>query len=91
MPRPKKIWFRKDVGCWMVTISGKRIRLAEGRENKKLAQQKFHELAVERARAPEAPTARVADVIEAFTSRSSSNCWIGAAGSAAACARPPMN
>jgi integrase len=66
MPRPNKIWFRKDVGWWMVTISGKRIRLAEGRENKKLAQQKFHELAVERARAPEAPTARIADVIEAF-------------------------
>ena len=58
MPRPNKIWFRKDVGWWMVTISGKRIRLAEGRENKKLAQQKFHELAVERARAPEAPTGR---------------------------------
>ena len=26
--RPNKIWFRKDVGWWMVTFNGKRIRLA---------------------------------------------------------------
>ena len=48
MPRPNKIWFRKDTGCWMVTIAGKRVPLAKGRENRKLAQQKFHELAVQR-------------------------------------------
>ena len=66
MPRPNKIWFRKDIGCWMVTIGGRRIRLAEGRHAKKEAQQKFHEFAAERAQAPEAATARVADVIEAF-------------------------
>jgi site-specific recombinase XerD len=66
MSRPNKIWFRKDIGCWMVTLGGKRIRLADGRENKKLAQQKFHELAAEQPKAPEAASARVADVIEAF-------------------------
>jgi hypothetical protein len=66
MSRPNKIWFRKDIRCWMVTIGGKRIRLAEGRENKKQAQQKFHELAAERPKAPESLSARVADVIEAF-------------------------
>jgi len=49
MPRPNKIWFRKDIGCWMVTFGGKRIRLA-----------------AEQPKAPEAPNARVADVIEAF-------------------------
>jgi len=32
MLRPNKIWFRMDIGWWMVTISGKRIHLAEGRE-----------------------------------------------------------
>ena len=41
MPRPNKIWFRKDIGYWMVTINGKRIRLAEGRHAKKEAQQKY--------------------------------------------------
>jgi integrase len=66
MSRPNKIWFRKDIGCWMVTLGGKRIRLADGRENKKLAQQKFYELAAEQPKAPEAASARVADVIEAF-------------------------
>jgi len=66
MSRPNKIWFRKDIGWWMVTVAGQRIRLVQGRANRKFAQQKFHELAVERTQAPEAPTARVADVIEAF-------------------------
>lgn len=66
MSRPNKVWFRKDIGWWMVTLSGKKIRLVAGRENKKLAEQKFHELAAVRRRAPESPTAKVADVIEAF-------------------------
>src|ERR1700691_1203883 len=66
MSRPNKIWFRKDIGWWMVTVAGQRIRLAQGRASRKLAQQKFHELAVERTQAPEAPTARVADIIESF-------------------------
>ena len=66
MSRPNKIWFRKDVGWWMVTVAGKRIRLAQGRANRNLAQQKFHELAVGVAQAPEAITARVADILEAF-------------------------
>jgi hypothetical protein len=66
MPRPNKIWFRKDIGWWMVTLGGKRLRLAEGRENKKQAQQKFHELTAERPQKPEGTTARVADIIEAF-------------------------
>ena len=66
MGRANKIWYRKDVGWWMVTMGGEKIRLLRGRENKKLAEQKFHELAAVRIQAPEAPSARVADVIEAF-------------------------
>jgi integrase len=66
MSRPNKVWFRKDVGWWMVTLGGKKIRLAEGRQNKKIAEQKYHELAAVRTQAPESATARVADVIEAF-------------------------
>jgi integrase len=66
MPRLNKIWFRKDTGWWMTTLAGKKIRLAEGLPNRKTAEQKFHELKAVTAQAPEAPTARVADVIEAF-------------------------
>jgi len=66
MARPNKIWFRKDIGWWMVTLGGVKTRLAEGKANKKAAQDKFHELALVQSRAPEAPSARVADVIEAF-------------------------
>lgn len=28
MSRPNKVWFRTDVGWWMVTLNGQRIRLA---------------------------------------------------------------
>jgi integrase len=66
MSRPNRIWFRKDTGWWMITLAGKKIRLAEGRENRRAAERKFHELKLVVANAPEAPTARVADVIEAF-------------------------
>jgi len=66
MGRHNKIWFRKDTGWWMVTLGGVKTRLAEGRKNRKQAEDKFHELAAQRARVPEAPSARVADVIEAF-------------------------
>jgi integrase len=66
MGRPNKIWFRKDTGWWMVTLGGVKARLAEGRKNKQAAVDKFHELASQRSRVPESPSARVADVIEAF-------------------------
>lgn len=66
MPRLNRIWFRKDIGWWMVTLGGKKVRLAKGRANKKQAEQKFHELKAVTAQAPEAPTARVADVLDAF-------------------------
>jgi integrase len=66
MPRPNKIWFRKDVGYWMVTLGGRKVRLAKGRENRQQAQQKFHELMLVSHRRPESPTARVADLVERF-------------------------
>lgn len=66
MARPNKIWFRKDVGWWMVTIAGEKIRLAQGKDARKAADQKFHELMASRSQAPESPTARVVDVVEAF-------------------------
>src|SRR4051812_19301756 len=66
MPRPNKVWFRKDVGWWMVTLQGEKVRLAQGRANKKLAEQKLHELLAVRPEAPSSPTARVADIIEQF-------------------------
>src|SRR4051794_23113819 len=66
MSRPNKVWFRKDIGWWMVTLGGRKIRLAEGKPNKKLAEQKFHELKAVTPQAPESTGARVADLIEAF-------------------------
>jgi hypothetical protein len=66
MSRPNKIWFRKDVGWWMVTIAGEKIRLAQGKKNRREAEQKFHEVIAGCSQAPESPTARVADIVEAF-------------------------
>ncbi|MDC0935075.1 site-specific integrase [Pirellulales bacterium] len=70
MARPKKIWFRKDVGWWMVTIAGKKVRLAQGRKNKKLAEQKFHELMLVQYEQPDVGSPRVADLVEAFLAHS---------------------
>ena len=36
MPRPRKPWFRKATGWWMVEIDGRQLRLANGREGKAL-------------------------------------------------------
>jgi len=66
MARPNKIWFRKDTGWWMITLVGRKIRLAHGRGNKKLAEQKFHELKVVQAKPADSSDARVADIINSF-------------------------
>lgn len=66
MPRLNTIWFRKDTGWWMTTLAGKKVRLAQGRANRKGAEHKFHELKAVGARIPESPTARIADVLDAF-------------------------
>jgi integrase len=66
MPRPNNIWFRKDIGWWMVTLGGHKVRLAQGRESKKEAERKFHELKAVTPKAPESESARAADLIESF-------------------------
>jgi hypothetical protein len=66
MSRSNKIWYRKDIGWWMVTLGGKKIRLAQGRSNRKLADQKFHELKAMQALPAESGDARVADIVDAF-------------------------
>lgn len=66
MPRPNKIWFRQDVGWWMVTLAGKKIRLAKGRENKHQAEQRFHELMLTRHQLPQGEVPHVADLVESF-------------------------
>jgi hypothetical protein len=68
MPRPNKVWFRKDIGWWMVALSGKKHRLTESRQNKKLAEQKFHKLVAVRPKASDSPAARVTDIIARFLS-----------------------
>lgn len=66
MSRPNKVWFRKDIGWWMVTLGGKKIRLAQGRQNRTQAEQKFHELKAIGFRPAGGSDARVMDIIEAF-------------------------
>jgi len=71
MARPSKIWYRKDTGWWMVTVDGQKIRLAEGRASRKLAEQKFHEVKAAQARHSERGVARIADIIDGFLAWSS--------------------
>ncbi len=42
MPRPRKPWFRKSTGWWMVEIDGRQLRRAVGRERKAEAERKYH-------------------------------------------------
>jgi hypothetical protein len=66
MARTAKPWFRKQTGWWIITLGGKQHKLAEGRENKKLAQKKCHELMLLVAEAPGAIDMRVASACDAF-------------------------
>ena len=52
MPRPRKPWFRKATGWWMVEIDGRQLRLANGRERKAEAERKYHTLMAEIAANP---------------------------------------
>ena len=69
MPRPTKVWFRSDIGWWMVTLAGVKTRLVKGPDDahhRQLAEEKFVELRKLGRTQPHLPTARVADLIEAY-------------------------
>jgi hypothetical protein len=69
MARPAKVWYRSDIGWWMITLSGEKTRLLQGPnddEHRILAEEKFIELRRLQRIAPQAPTSRTADVIESF-------------------------
>ena len=66
MARTPKPWFRQQTGWWMVTLGGRQHKLAEGRENKRLAQRRFHELSLLIAETPQSSDMRVASVCDAF-------------------------
>jgi integrase len=69
MARPAKVWYRSDIGWWMITLGGVKTRLVQGPNDdhhRQLAEEKYVELRKLRRTAPEAVTSRTADVVEAF-------------------------
>ena len=76
MARPNNVWHRGDVGWWMVTMGGEKIRLVQGPKDephRQLAEEKFMEMRRLRRVAPQSVSARTADVIEAFLAWSRGN------------------
>lgn len=69
MARPAKPWWREQTGWWMVKIAGKQVKLLQGpndEPHRVLAEEQFVELRKLHRTAPQAPTARTADIIEAY-------------------------
>jgi integrase len=68
MARKARPWFRRSDGWWYVCINGKQRRLAEGRNRKRAALQRWHELELEAAANPSigSPDQTVASVIDAY-------------------------
>lgn len=68
MARTAQPWFNKQKNCWMVWLNGKRVKLAEGKKNKKAATDRFDELRFEARHNPHPDTgvATVASVIERY-------------------------
>jgi len=76
MARPAKVWYRGDIGWWIVTLGGEKTRLLKGpndEQYRQLAEEKFVELRKIRRIAPQAPTSRTADIIEAYLAWSRQN------------------
>lgn len=46
----RKPWYRKSKDAWYVEIDGRQVRLAKGKDARKAAETKFHELMLRRAR-----------------------------------------
>ncbi|MFM8270778.1 MAG: tyrosine-type recombinase/integrase [Gemmata sp.] len=69
MGRPAKVWYRADIGWWMITLGGEKTRLVQGPnddDHRELAEEKYVELRKLRRLSPEAVVSRTADVVEAF-------------------------
>lgn len=68
MARSAKPWFNRQKNCWMVWLNGQRVKLAEGKKNKKAAQDRYDELRFEASRNPhpDSGAATVASVIERY-------------------------
>ncbi len=72
MARQAHPWFRRTDGWWYVTVNGKQLKLARGRENKAVAEKNWHELMLVRASNPPADSDEhtVASVIDLFLTHS---------------------
>jgi len=69
MARPAKPWYREQTGWWMVKIDGIQTKLVQGPQDEAyrlLAEEQFAELRKLRRVAPQAATARTADIVEAY-------------------------
>jgi|GEM_PF-1430795 len=76
MARPARPWHRKQTGWWMVEMNGQQVKLVEGpkdEEHRLAAEEKFAELRRLHRIAPQSPTSRTADLIEAYLSWSRQN------------------
>ena len=73
MARPAKVWYRADIGWWMITLGGQKTRLVQGPDDdhhRELAEEKYVALRKLRRLTPDAVNARTADVVEAFLKHS---------------------
>lgn len=72
MARTARPWFSVEKQAWMVHLNGKKVRLAGGRKNKKLAERRFLELRLLASKNPEPanPEQTVASVIELYEGES---------------------
>src|SRR5262245_6475321 len=62
MPRRAKPFFHR--GWWVTDVGGQRTKLAQGRENRKQAEQAFHEMLAKASYSPEAKTVQQVAVWE---------------------------
>lgn len=68
MARAAKPWFNRQKNCWMCWLDGKRVKLGEGKPNKRQAQSRLDELRYEAAHNPDPESSEltVAAVIERY-------------------------
>jgi hypothetical protein len=68
MARTAKPWFNGQKNCWMVWFNGRRVRLVDGKKNRKAAHDRYDELRFEAAHNPHPDSGRVtvASIIERY-------------------------